>query len=108
MLERLGYTVTISTSAPEALALFRATPERFDLVITDHTMPAMAGDTLAQELRRLRPELPVIVCSGFSRTINADKAQALGLDAFLLKPFLQRDLGLAVRRVLDQRRAQSH
>ena len=108
MLERLGYTVTISTSAPEALALFRAAPDRFDLVITDHTMPAMTGAMLAQEIRCLRPELPVIVCSGFSHTMNADKAQALGLDAFLLKPFLQRDLGLAIRRVLDKHRAQSH
>jgi CheY-like chemotaxis protein len=107
MLERLGYTVTTSTSAPEALALFRAAPARFDLVITDHTMPAMTGETLAQEMRRLRPELPVIVCSGFSHTMNADRAQALGLDAFLLKPFLHRDLALAVRRVLDHR-TQSH
>ena len=106
MLERLGYTVTISTSASEALALFRVAPERFDLVITDHTLPAMTGATLAQEMRRLRPELPVIVSSGSSHTMNADQAQALGLDAFLLKPFLQRDLGLAVRRILDQHRTQ--
>ena len=108
MLERLGYSVTISTSAPEALALLRAAPERFDLVIMDHTMPAMTGATLAQEMRRLRPDLPVIVCSGFSHTMNADKAPTLGLDAFLLKPFLQRDLALAVRGVLDKHRAQSH
>jgi PAS domain S-box-containing protein len=104
MLERLGYNAVVSTSGDEALALFRAAPERFDLVITDHTMPGMTGAALAQELQRLRPELPVILCSGFSHTMNADKAQALGLDAFLLKPFLHRDLGLAVRRVLDKRR----
>ena len=81
--------------------------QRFDLVITDQTMPVMTGAALAQELRRLRPDLPVILCSGFSHTMNADKAQALGLDAFLLKPFLHRDLGLAVHRVLEKRRAQS-
>lgn len=103
MLERLGYTVVVSTSGSEALALFRATPQSFDLVITDHTMPAMTGARLAQELRRLRPDLPVILCSGFSHTMNADKAQALGLDAFLLKPFLHRDLGIMVRRVLERR-----
>jgi PAS domain S-box-containing protein len=107
MLERLGYKAKFTTSGDEALALFRTAPERFDLVITDHTMPGMTGAALAQELRRLRPELPVILCSGFSHTMNADKAQALGLDAFLLKPFLHRDLGLAVHRVLAQRRAQS-
>jgi len=103
MLERLGYKVVVSTSGDEALALFRADPERFDLVITDHTMPGMTGAALAQALRHLRPGLPVILCSGFSHTINGDKAAALGLDAFLLKPFLHRDLGLAVRRVLEKR-----
>jgi PAS domain S-box-containing protein len=107
MLERLGYTVTVSTSAHEALALLRAAPERFDLVITDHTMPAMTGAALVEEFRRLRADLPVIMCSGFSHTMHADRAQALGVDAFLSKPFLHRDLGLTVRRVLDQRRAQS-
>jgi PAS domain S-box-containing protein len=106
MLERLGYKAMFTTSGAEALALFRAAPERFDLVITDHTMPGMTGAALAQDLRRLRPDLPVILCSGFSHTMNADKAQALGLDAFLLKPFLHRDLGVAVHRVLETRRAQ--
>ena len=71
-------------------------------------MPAMTGAALAQELRRLRPELPVILCSGFSHAMNTDKAQVSGLDALLCKPFLHRDLGFVVRRVLDKRRAQSH
>jgi PAS domain S-box-containing protein len=106
MLERLGYKAVVTTSGHEALALFRTAPERFDLVITDHTMPVMTGAALAQELRRLRPDLPIILCSGFSHTMNADKAQALGLDAFLLKPFLHRDLGFAVHRVLAKHRAQ--
>jgi len=106
MLERLGYKAVVTTSGDEALALFRTAPERFDLVITDHTMPVMTGAALAQELRRLRPELPVILCSGFSHTMNADKAQTLGLDAFLLKPFLHRDLGFAVHRGLEKRRGQ--
>lgn len=104
MLERLGYTVVVSTSGGEALDVFRAAPQGFDLVITDHTMPAMTGARLAQELRRLRPDLPVILCSGFSHMMNVDKAQALGLDAFLLKPFLHRDLGMTVRRVLEKRK----
>ena len=106
MLERLGYKAVVTTSGAEALALFRTAPERFDLVITDHTMPGMTGAALAQELRRLRPDLPVILCSGFSHTMYADKAQDLGLDAFLVKPFLHRDLGFVVRRVLEKRRAQ--
>jgi len=105
MLERLGYDAVVSTSGEEALAVFGAAPQVFDLVITDHTMPTMTGTALAQELRRLRPDIPVILCSGFSHTMNADKARSLGLDAFLLKPFLHRDLGLTVRRVLEKRRA---
>ena len=75
--------------------------------MTHHTMPAMTGAALAQELWRLCPELPGILCSGCSHTMHADKAQALGLAAFLCKPFLHRALGLAVRRGLEERRAQS-
>jgi PAS domain S-box-containing protein len=100
MLERLGYTTTVATSSAEALAMFRQEPERFDLVITDQTMPDMTGEELALELRRLRPTLPLIVCTGFSHTMNADKAQALGINAFLLKPVMLRDLALTIRRVL--------
>jgi DNA-binding NtrC family response regulator len=88
-------------------SFLHATPEGFDLVITYHTMPAMTGAALAQELRRWRPELPGILCSGFRHTMHADKAEALGLAAFLFKPFLHRDPGLAVRRGLEERRAQS-
>ena len=101
LLERLGYDVVVSTSSSEALELFRTASPPFDLVITDHTMPLMTGATLAQELRRLRPNLPVILCSGFSHTMNADKAQSLGLDVFLLKPFLHRDLAMSVRRAFS-------
>lgn len=75
--------------------------------MTHHTMPAMTGVALAQELWRWRPELPEILCSGFSHTMHADKVQALGPDAFLFNSFLHRDLGLAVRRGLEELRGQS-
>ena len=100
MLEHLGYDVMVRTSSIEALEVFRAAPNDFNLVITDQTMPNMTGEALARELRHIRPDIPIILCTGFSHTIDAEKAEAQGIDAFLMKPLLTRDLGLAIQRVL--------
>ncbi|MEE8304107.1 MAG: response regulator, partial [Candidatus Tectomicrobia bacterium] len=107
MLERLGYDVVTRTSSIEALEAFRVSPQRFDLVITDQTMPQMTGEQLTQELRRIRPDIPIILCTGFSHVMHADKAQALGINAFLMKPLVIDDLGREIRRVLDQRLAKT-
>jgi CheY-like chemotaxis protein len=101
MLERLGYQVTTQTSSLQALATFTANPEHFDLVITDQTMPQMSGADLAQKLLAVRPDLPVILVTGYSTTINAEKAQAIGIREMLLKPSTMQALGEAIRRVLD-------
>jgi CheY-like chemotaxis protein len=103
MLARLGYTVVARTSSVEALDLFRAEPHAFDLVITDQTMPTMTGESLAKELRHIRPDIPIILCTGFSHSINADKAQDAGIDAFCQKPLVAHALAQEVRRVLDRR-----
>ena len=108
MLEQLGYDVETKTSSLEALAAFRAAPQSFDLVITDQTMPLMTGETLAQELRAIRPELPIILCTGYSHSINADQAAAKGFDAFFMKPFDMHDLAVVIRRVLTRRAAEAH
>jgi PAS domain S-box-containing protein len=105
MLERLGYQAVVRSSSLAALETFRQTPYHFDLVITDQTMPHMTGEALAGELRRIRPDIPIILCTGFSHTMNAEKAQAQGIDAFLMKPLVARDLGLAIQQVLEQRAA---
>src|SRR5207249_2029184 len=105
MLARLGYNATMHTSSVEALKTFQAAPWQFDVVITDQTMPVMTGERLVRELRRIRPDVPIILCTGFSHTMTASKAQALGVDAFLLKPLEVRELGLALQQVLEQRRA---
>jgi PAS domain S-box-containing protein len=105
MLSHLGYDATVHTSSVEALKTFQATPWQFDVVITDQTMPVMTGERLARELRRIRPDIPIILCTGFSHTMTASKAQALGIAAFLLKPLGFRELGLALQQVLEQRRA---
>jgi len=101
MLERLGYEVTTRTSSIEALELFRAKPDQFDLVITDMTMPQMTGDKLSRELMQIRPDIPVIICTGFSERISDEKAKGMGIKAFVMKPIVIRDLANTVRRILD-------
>jgi PAS domain S-box-containing protein len=103
MLTYLGYEVVTYTNSMEALAAFKAAPYSFDLILTDHTMPHLTGEALARELRSIRPDLPIILCTGFSHTMNEAKAHALGIDALLMKPFLTRDLGTAIQQVLAQR-----
>jgi CheY-like chemotaxis protein len=103
MLEQLGFQAVVCTSSLAALETFHHAPYHFDLVITDQTMPHMTGEVLACELRLIRPDIPIILCTGFSHTIDAEKAQAQGIDAFLMKPLVARDLGLAIQHVLEQR-----
>jgi signal transduction histidine kinase/ActR/RegA family two-component response regulator len=102
LLSPLGYTVEVHTSSQEALNAFRNSPQRFDLVITDQTMPGLTGEALSRELLRIRPELPIILCTGFSHIITAEKAKALGIQAYLMKPLAIRDLAPIVRHVLDK------
>ncbi|MEE9148457.1 MAG: ATP-binding protein [Candidatus Tectomicrobia bacterium] len=106
MLQRLGYDVVARTSSTKALEAFRAMPERFDLVITDQTMPHMTGEMLVKELQRIRPDIPIILCTGFSHVMHAEKAQALGIEAFLMKPVIARDLAVTIQQVLAQHHGQ--
>ena len=103
MLSRLGYDAVSRTSAIDALETFKNQPEAksFDLVITDMTMPHLTGKDLARELSRLRPEVPVILMTGFSETIDAEKAKNIGMQGFLMKPVALTDLAGLLRRVLD-------
>jgi PAS domain S-box-containing protein len=78
ILSPMGYEVVTCTSSHEALEAFQASPEWFDLVITDQTMPYMIGEVLAQEIRRIREDIPIILCTGFSHAIDADKAREYG------------------------------
>ncbi len=103
MLTSLGYEVAVRFSSHDALAAFRAHPDRFDLVITDMTMPNMTGAGLARELLKIRPGLPVILTTGFSERINAEEAKQLGIRAFLMKPVSLADLAQAVKRVMEER-----
>lgn len=102
MLEKLGYRVTTRTSSLEALAAFKASPHRFDLVITDMAMPNMTGDELARALRSINPGVPIIICTGFSTRIDEKSAAAMGVDGFLMKPVVKVELANRVRKVLDK------
>jgi CheY-like chemotaxis protein len=102
MLERLGYHVTARTSSVEALKAFRAKPDTFDLVITDQTMPNMTGAELAQKIMGIRPDIPIILCTGFSEVIEKEKAKAMGLRDYVMKPIVKSDIAKIIRRVLDQ------
>jgi len=101
LLERLGYQVISRTSSLEALEAFRAAPDRFDLVITDMAMPNMSGDKLSAKLIKIRPDIPVLLCTGFSETMSEEKAESLGIQGFLLKPIVMKDLDQKIREVLD-------
>jgi CheY-like chemotaxis protein len=88
--------------ATEALECFRSRPDEFDLVITDQTMPHMTGGQLAQEILKIRPGMPVILCTGFSEAVTAEKAQDLGISAYLQKPVNFDELGKTVHRLVHQ------
>jgi PAS domain S-box-containing protein len=102
MLERQGYLVETRASGTDALECFRQDPMRFDLIVTDTTMPGLRGDKLAEEMMKIRPGMPVILSSGFSRQISEEKAKELGVRAFLMKPFTAQELANTVRNVLNE------
>jgi len=102
MLESLGYTVSGKRDSLDALALFRKQPNQFDLVITDMAMPSMTGFELSKEIMKIRPEIPIVLCTGFSERINEKNAKAAGIKEFVMKPIARQDLAVIVRKALDQ------
>ena len=103
MLEHLGYEVITRTSSTEALETFREGLDKFDLVITDMTMPYMTGENLAKEIMKIRSDIPIVLCTGFSEMIDEEKAKAIGTRAFIRKPLVMSDLAITIRKVLDGR-----
>jgi CheY-like chemotaxis protein len=103
MLESLGYFPVVRMNAADAWQAFSIAPQRFDLLITDQCMPGMGGDLLAEECRRLRPDLPVILCTGSDQRRSAAEARVQGPAEYLLKPLALHDLAHAIRRLLDAR-----
>lgn len=102
MLEQLGYHVTTRTSSTDALEAFKVNPDTFDLVITDMTMPNMTGDKLAVEIMKIRSDMPVILCTGFSEMMSKEKTESIGIKGFLMKPIVMKDFSNMIRKVLDK------
>jgi PAS domain S-box-containing protein len=101
MLERLGYTVTAKTNSTDALETFRNQPDNFDLIISDMTMPDTTGDKLTKKLLTIRPDIPIILCTGFSEQINVEKAKLIGVQSLVMKPIVKSVLAKTIRNVLD-------
>lgn len=102
MLERLGYQVISRTSSLEALEIFRTESDKFDVVITDMAMPKMSGDKLASELMKIRSDIPILLCTGFSEKIPEEKAASFGIKGFLMKPVVKSEMAQMIRKVLDE------
>ncbi|MCC7431576.1 response regulator [bacterium] len=103
MLEILGYTVTTKNDGWEALKTFLKTPKEFDLLITDLTMPKMTGIELAQEILSIRPEIPIILITGFSEGITREKAKELKINDFVMKPVVFSEIASSIRKALDKK-----
>ncbi|WP_457574434.1 PAS domain S-box protein [Desulfolithobacter sp.] len=101
MLERLGYTVWATTDPGAALYQFGQDPDSFDLVITDMTMPGMSGEQLVEELHKIRPDMPIIICTGYSDKLSAYRDGKNGVSQVLIKPIGVQDLARAVRKALE-------
>ncbi|MCG8688726.1 MAG: PAS domain S-box protein [Desulfobacterales bacterium] len=100
-LERAGYNVTALTDPVEALMTFKASPQKFDLVITDMSMPKMQGDSLVKEMRAVRNDIPIILCTGFSEKMTPELAKSIGINSVMMKPLVLKKLSERVRDILD-------
>ncbi|MDM8521865.1 response regulator [Desulfococcaceae bacterium HSG8] len=101
MLEALGYLVTATDKADEALTIFEGSPERFDLVITDMTMPKMTGVRLAEKLKELNPGIRIVICSGYNETISRESSREHGVEGYIQKPVIMDELAETVRNIID-------
>ncbi len=106
LLEKLGYTVMGKTSSTKALELFKSNPYKFDLVITDMTMPGLLGTEFAKKILDIRPGLPILICTGFSERVDQETSRSFGIKGYINKPILFEELSLKVRELLDQGQAQ--
>ncbi len=102
MLTSLGYDAIVLSDSVRALEVFRHSPEKFDLVISDQVMPELTGAEMIMRMREVRPDLPAIICSGFSESLSPEQAQAMGIGQFLMKPISRRDLANAIRRAMGE------
>ncbi len=100
ILLKLGYDVTSYTNSIMALEDFRHHPDNFDMVITDMAMPILHGEKLCQEIIKVRPDIPILVCTGFSQSLSKDKASSIGIKGFIFKPVIMKEFSSKIREIL--------
>jgi len=100
LLEQLGYAVTVRLSSLDALETFKANPAAFDVVVTDQSMPEMSGVELSMQLLKIRPDIPIILCTGYSKKITEKEAIRIGIKKYMTKPFDTKQLAKCIRDVL--------
>ena len=103
IIDRLGYNVISHASSRDALEIFRDLPGQFDLVITDFRMPGMNGAELSREILRINPEIPIIMCSGYSSDFGEEDAESLGIRWFIRKPLMKKDFATLIEDVLHHK-----
>ncbi len=101
MIDRLGYDVDLHIDSTKALKAFKASPDSYDLIITDQIMPNLSGEELVKEIRVIRPEMPIILCTGYSSQMDEEKSKSFGINAFVYKPIVKKDIAILIRKVLD-------
>ncbi len=106
ILEQAGYQVTAMTNSLQAWELFESQPNRFDLLITDESMPVLSGHEIASRVKKLRPEIPIVLCTGYSDSVTPESAERYGIVEIVYKPFETDELIEIIRRVLDSGRFQ--
>jgi PAS domain S-box-containing protein len=102
MMSSLGYQPTVTSSSLKALEMFEQNPDGFDILVSDQVMPDLTGAELTERVRQIRPDLPVVICSGFTAQLTAERIEELGINEFLLKPITRKQLGEAIQRALGQ------
>ncbi len=106
-LEKLGYTVQGAVDPLEALEMFKAAPDQFDMVITDMTMPKMTGEQLAAAILQIRPNMPIMLCTGYGEAFFEEEARKIGVSSFAMKPIDKTDFAIRVRKALDRKKVAS-
>ena len=103
-LKRLGYDITACTSSIKALEIFKTNSNKFDLVITDLTMPEITGDKLVEEIKKINPDVPVIICTGFKKTYTKEWVDSINAQEFLIKPMKMKDLSKLISKTINSNR----
>ncbi|MCP4748962.1 MAG: response regulator [Desulfobacteraceae bacterium] len=103
LLKKMGYQATICTSSADALALFKKTPNEFDLLVTDMTMPTMTGDILSKKIRAIRPDIPIVICTSYSEKVTWEMIEQLAIRSVIMKPLALNEMALCIRQALDDK-----